>query len=112
MTDETPQEQFDKFKKELGKQYMDGLISDSEYDEMLSAKEVELGLNVPVIAEVPDGLECPSCGALITEYDTECSICGIALEPVITADMADGADIDIPDTDVTPIPADVMISPE
>ncbi len=42
MANETTQEQFDIYKKELGKQYMDGLISDTEYDEMLKAKEAEL----------------------------------------------------------------------
>ena len=85
MAEETPQEQFENYKKELGKQYMDGLISDTEYDEMLRAKEAELGLLKPVIADEVEGPECPSCGALITEYDTECGICGIALEPIATS---------------------------
>ena len=86
MADETPQEIYDKYKKEMGKQYMDGMISDVEYDELLKAKEAELGLNQPVIAAEDEGPECPSCGALINEYDTECNICGIALEPIAPAE--------------------------
>ena len=104
MADETPQEQYENYKKEMGKQYMDGLISDTEYDELLKAKEVELGLNQPVITAEEEGPECPSCGALITEYDAECNICGIALEPTITDESVEiEAEPDAP-----PIPADEL----
>jgi len=100
----TPKEQFEEYKKELGKQYMDGLISDTEYDEMLRAKEAELGLNQPVIEE-DEGPECPSCGALINEYDTDCNICGIALEPTAIEDALED-DVEVPDA--PPVPADEL----
>ncbi len=104
MADETPQEQFDNYKNEMGKQYMDGLISDTEYDELLKAKEAELGLDQPVIASEDEGPECPSCGALITKYDTECNICGIALEPIAPAESIEvEAELDAP-----PIPTDEL----
>ncbi len=104
MADETPQEQYENYKKEMGKQYMDGLISDTDYDKLLKAKEAELGLNQPVIASEDEGLECPSCGALITEYDTECNICGIALEPIAPAESIE---VEV-EPDATPIPADEL----
>jgi hypothetical protein len=81
----TPKEQFNTYKKEIGKQYMDGLISDKEYEKLLHEKEAELGLNAPA-KDTKEGPECPSCGALINGYDTECAICGVALKPTIDKD--------------------------
>ncbi|MCK5397392.1 MAG: zinc ribbon domain-containing protein, partial [Thermoplasmata archaeon] len=107
MADETPQEEYNKFKKEMGKQYMDGLISDTEYDKILKAKEAELGLNQPAPADEEEGPECPSCGALIGELDEECGICGIVLEPIIsTTEEPDPTTTEKPAA--TPMPMDEL----
>lgn len=113
MADETPQEEYENYKKEMGKQYMDGLISDVEYDELLKAKEAELGLNQPVIAAEDEGPECPSCGALITEYDVECNICGIALEPIAPAESIEIDEEAEVEPDAPPISEDELdLGPE
>ena len=81
----SPEAEFDDYKKDIGKQYMDGLISDKEYEDMLEAKRAELGLGAPSepIKEA-EGPECPSCGALVNAQDTECGICGTTLAPVLS----------------------------
>ncbi len=78
-----PKDQLAAFKKDIGQRYMDGLISDKEYEDMLHEKEAELGLAGSVATMPSEGPECPSCGALINPQDTECRICGIALMPVL-----------------------------
>jgi len=79
-----PKDQLAAFKKDIGEQYMDGLISDKEYENKLHEKEAELGLAEGSAATMPvEGPECPSCGALVNPQDTECKICGIALMPVL-----------------------------
>ena len=83
---ETPEEILAAYKKEIGGKYMDGLISDKEYENLLYAKEAELGLGgSAAIAPQPpeEGPECPSCGALMSPQDTECQICGMAVTPVL-----------------------------
>jgi predicted amidophosphoribosyltransferase len=82
-----PKDQFNAYKKEIGKQYMDGLISDKEYEKLLHDKEIELGLNAPVTKDLDEGPECPSCGALINGHDTECMICGVSLETVLEKEV-------------------------
>ncbi len=76
-------EELASYRKEIGKQYMDGLISDKEYERLLYAKEAELGLGEASPAEPQEGPECPSCGALLNPQDTECLICGVAVMPAM-----------------------------
>ncbi|MDD4307178.1 MAG: zinc ribbon domain-containing protein [Thermoplasmata archaeon] len=96
--------QLDEYRKELGKQYMDGLISDKEYEKLLHEREIELGLESKVAAKSEEeGLECPTCGALISGQDTECGICGAVLTPImITADSGDLQPEEIPRAETDP----------
>jgi predicted amidophosphoribosyltransferase len=75
-------DQLNAYKKEIGKQYMDGLISDKEYEKLLREKEAELGQDEPAGRPAgKGGKECPSCGALVGANDNSCNICGGALQP-------------------------------
>ena len=79
-----PNEQLEAYKKEIGRKYMDGLISDKEYEKLLRDREAELGKNSSA-ADTGQELECPSCGALVDGADTECAICGTPLTPVLVS---------------------------
>jgi RNA polymerase subunit RPABC4/transcription elongation factor Spt4 len=95
-------EQFNIYKKEIGKQYMDGLISDKEYEKLLHEKEIDLGLNAPVAKDAKEGPECPSCGALINGYDAECMICGVALEPTMDKKQAEKSPEELESEEIPP----------
>jgi hypothetical protein len=71
------------FRKDIGRKYLDGLISDKEYEILLRDKEIELGIGIQEKPAEEKGPECPTCGALVNSKDTECAICGTALIPVL-----------------------------
>ncbi len=76
------EKEFNAYKKEIGKQYMDGILSDKEYESMLDKKKKELGLgSEPAHKASGNDRECPTCGALVHPLDIECKICGTALTP-------------------------------
>ena len=76
-------EKLELFRKEIGRKYLDGLISDKEYEILLRDKEIELGLGIQAKPVEEKGPECPTCGALVNAKDVECAICGTALMPVL-----------------------------
>lgn len=82
-----PEEEMNIYKKEIGKKYMDGLISDKEYENLLEKKKAELGLAViPPQEQKP---ECPTCGAHISPGDSECTICGTLITTAIETPVAE-----------------------
>jgi len=94
-SNKTPEEELDYYKKEIGKQYMDGLISDKEYEDLLEKKRQKLDLGIaPSTDEATDVPECPTCGAHINPQDIECGICGSKLEPALEVEEAEAPPIE------------------
>jgi len=79
-----PQKELDDYKKDIGKQYMNGLLSEKEYEDLLFKKTNELGLaSAPQPKKEGGSLECPICRAHVDAKDTECKICGSELIPIM-----------------------------